>query len=63
LLKVVKTSLALARGANTQRGIKMAKKPQMWIRSRIASTSGSFLARKVLKIMEKAAIAMMRRVA
>jgi len=63
LLKVVKTSLALALGARTQSGIKIAKKPQMWMRRRIASTSGSFLARKVLKKMENAATAMMRRVA
>ena len=29
LLKVVKTSFALARGARVQRGIRIAKKPQM----------------------------------
>lgn len=63
LLKVVNTSLAFARGAKAQSGIKMAKKPQMWTASRIASTRGSFLARNVLKNIEKAATAMMRSVA
>jgi hypothetical protein len=63
LLKVVNTSLAFARGARTQRGIKIAKKPQMWIRSKMASTRGNFLARNVLKNIEKAATAMMMSVA
>jgi hypothetical protein len=63
LLKVVKTSFAFARGARVQRGIKIAKKPAIWIRSRIASTSGNFLARNVLKKMENAATAIISSVA
>jgi hypothetical protein len=62
LLNVVKTSFAFARGAKTQSGTKIAKKPQMWTRRSIASTRGSFLAKNVLKKMEKAAIATIRSV-
>lgn len=42
LLKALKTSLALARGAKVQRGIAIPKKPRMRTASRIASTRGSF---------------------
>ena len=41
----VKTSSAVLRGANTQRGIRIAKKPQMWKIRTIPSTRGSLFAR------------------
>jgi hypothetical protein len=53
----VKTAFALLRGARTQSGIIMAKRPKTWRTKTRPSTKGSFLARKVLKRIEKVEMA------
>lgn len=60
--KPVNTSEAELRGAKTQRGMRTAKKPRIWIISTIPSTMGSRFARKVLKMMQNAVMAITRRV-
>ena len=46
----VKTSEVVERGAKTQSGIMMAKKPRTWRMRTRPSTNGNRLARSVLKI-------------
>ena len=58
----VHTSLLGAFGAKIQSGMRMAKEPQMWRMSIVPSTSGSFRAKKVLKIAQTVTTAMARRV-
>ena len=58
----VKTSFAGFRGARIQSGISTAKNPTMWMMRTIPSIIGSFLARKVLKMMQNAVMAITRSV-
>ena len=62
LVKPVKTLEAELRGARIQRGIRIPKKPSTWMINTVLSTKGSFFARKELKRMQKATIAMTRSV-
>jgi len=58
LLNCVNATFAEFRGARTQSGITMAKRPMTW-RSRMnPSISGSFFAKDVLKTMQKRTTAM-----
>lgn len=57
LLKVKSASCPLARGERTHNGMIMANNPMTWMVKTMPSTAGSFFAKKVLKMMQKAAIA------
>lgn len=58
----VNTSEAELFGANTQSGMRTAKKPSRWNANTIFSTIGSLFARKVLKMMQNAVMAMTSKV-
>jgi len=57
LVNSVKTDLALFLGARTQIGIIMAKRPTIWMIKTKPSIMGNFLAKKVLKKIEKETMA------
>lgn len=62
LLNSSKAVCAFARGAITQRGIMMAKKPAKWRMRTMPSTRGSCTANAVLKMMENEMAAIVRSV-
>lgn len=57
LLKWVKTSWTLFRGASTHSGMIIAKSPMTWMIKISPSTNGKFFARNVLNKMENAEMA------
>ena len=55
--KVIRASVAVARGERTHKVITTARKPIIWMHRTMLSTTGSLLARAVLNITQNAVIA------